>query len=306
MAERTRVTRKAAPEVTAAAGATKDAKSTTRTSARGGADVAAQAAERTRTPAKTTRNERPAAATSAATRSSAEVKAPASRAAGETKSRTGATGAAVTKTTAAKATKSATRKTAAKKDTGPKAATKVTTSTATGAKVTATKATAKKAGGKKAGEVAGATRASRTRRAAVPPADTAPVAGGSAAPARQGRSAEEAEAIREALSVRRDELRAEYEQTIIEIAELQRDRFIDSAGDDQADTGTKTFEREQEISLANGILERITQVERALERLDDGRYGWCERCGNAIPVERLAAFPSATLCVSCKQLEERR
>ena len=62
----------------------------------------------------------------------------------------------------------------------------------------------------------------------------------------------------------------------------------------------------QEISLANNILERITQVERALERLDEGGYGWCERCGNAIPVERLAAFPSATLCVSCKQLEERR
>ena len=47
-------------------------------------------------------------------------------------------------------------------------------------------------------------------------------------------------------------------------------------------------------------------MERALERLDEGHYGWCERCGNAIPVERLAAFPSATLCVSCKQLEERR
>ena len=68
-----------------------------------------------------------------------------------------------------------------------------------------------------------------------------------------------------------------------EIAELQRDRLTDSAGDDQADTGTKTFEREQEISLANNILERITQVERALERLDDGQYGWCERCGNADP-----------------------
>ncbi len=80
----------------------------------------------------------------------------------------------------------------------------------------------------------------------------------------------------------------------------------DSAGDDQADTGTKTFEREQEISLANNILERISQVERALERLDEGNYGWCERCGNPIPVERLAAFPSATLCVTCKQLEERR
>jgi DnaK suppressor protein len=91
-----------------------------------------------------------------------------------------------------------------------------------------------------------------------------------------------------------------------EIAELQRDRLTDSAGDDQADTGTKTFEREQEISLANSILERINQVDRALERLQDGTYGYCERCGNAIPIERLTAFPSATLCVTCKQLEERR
>jgi len=126
------------------------------------------------------------------------------------------------------------------------------------------------------------------------------------APARAARSAADTEKIRAALTVRRDELRAEYAQTMAEIAELQRDRLTDSAGDDQADTGTKTFEREQEISLANGMLERVTQVERALERLDEGSYGWCERCGNQIPVERLAAFPSATLCVTCKQLEERR
>ena len=124
--------------------------------------------------------------------------------------------------------------------------------------------------------------------------------------ARPTRSAAETEKIRAALAARRDELRAEYDQTLSEITELQRERLTDSAGDDQADTGTKTFEREQEISLANSILERITQVERALERLDEGGYGWCERCGNPIPVERLAAFPSATLCVSCKQLEERR
>lgn len=120
------------------------------------------------------------------------------------------------------------------------------------------------------------------------------------------RSAAETDKIRTALIDRRDELQAEYDQTIHEITELQRDRLTDSAGDDQADTGTKTFEREQEITLANNLLERINQVERALERLGEGHYGYCERCGNAIPVERLAAFPSATLCVSCKQLEERR
>ncbi|MEU4567271.1 TraR/DksA C4-type zinc finger protein [Micromonospora sp. NPDC023956] len=124
--------------------------------------------------------------------------------------------------------------------------------------------------------------------------------------AKSPRSAAETEKIRAALAARRDELRAEYDHTLSEITELQRDRLTDSAGDDPADTGARTFEREQEISLANNILERITQVERALERLDEGGYGWCERCGNPIPVERLAAFPSATLCVTCKQLEERR
>jgi DnaK suppressor protein len=122
-------------------------------------------------------------------------------------------------------------------------------------------------------------------------------------PPRPTRSAAETEKIRVALSGRR--ATQANDQTMSEIAEAQRDRLTDSAGDDQADTGTKTFEREQEISLANNLRERIGQVERALDRLDDGQYGWCERCGNAIPVERLAAFPSATLCVTCKQLEER-
>jgi DnaK suppressor protein len=123
---------------------------------------------------------------------------------------------------------------------------------------------------------------------------------------KRSRSAAETEKIRVALTERRDELQAEYDKSLSEITVLQRERLADSAGDDQADAGTKTFEREQEITLANNLLERITQVERAIDRLGEGNYGWCERCGNPIPVERLAAFPSATLCVACKQLEERR
>ncbi|GAA0566934.1 hypothetical protein GCM10010172_58510 [Paractinoplanes ferrugineus] len=123
---------------------------------------------------------------------------------------------------------------------------------------------------------------------------------------KQDRSAAETETIRVALTGRLDELQQEYDTSVSELTELQRDRLQDSAGDDQADTGTKTLEREQEVTLVNNLLERINQVERAIDRLGEGNYGWCERCGNAIPVERLAAFPSATLCVSCKQLEERR
>ena len=128
----------------------------------------------------------------------------------------------------------------------------------------------------------------------------------SAAATKRTRTAAETKKIQTALTERRDELQTEYDQTIVEITELQRDRLTDSAGDDDADTGTKTLEREQEITLANNLLERISQVERAIERLGEGNYGYCEKCGNAIPVERLAAFPSATLCVHCKSLEERR
>ena len=89
------------------------------------------------------------------------------------------------------------------------------------------------------------------------------------------------------------------------IADLLRDSG-DGAGDDQADAGTKTFEREHEMSLANNARELLLQNERALERLEDGTYGMCEQCGRPVGKLRLQAFPRATLCVSCKQLEERR
>ena len=109
-------------------------------------------------------------------------------------------------------------------------------------------------------------------------------ANGKTTPPTPSRTVAETERIRAALAAHQEDYHEDPQQHRAEIAELQRDRLTDSAGDDQADTGSKTFEREQEISLANNILERINQVERALERLDGGRYGCCERCGNAMPV----------------------
>ena len=46
------------------------------------------------------------------------------------------------------------------------------------------------------------------------------------------------------------------------------------------------------------------QVKVALDRLDDGTYGTCETCGQAIPRERLEALPFAGQCVSCKSKEQ--
>ena len=60
------------------------------------------------------------------------------------------------------------------------------------------------------------------------------------------------------------------------------------------------------MAVANNRRDLMTQVERALERLDKGTYGHCESCSQPIVKARLQAFPSATLCVKCKQREERR
>jgi len=101
------------------------------------------------------------------------------------------------------------------------------------------------------------------------------------------------------------ERRADYDRALAELTRLQQSSG-DGAGDDQADAGSKTFEREQELSIANNRRDLLVQMERAMERLDKGTYGRCESCHEPIMKARLQAFPSATLCVKCKQREERR
>jgi DnaK suppressor protein len=100
-------------------------------------------------------------------------------------------------------------------------------------------------------------------------------------------------------------LRADIAKAAADIA----DRLIDSArdaGDDEADTGAKAFEREQELALTQNAQDLLDQGERALHRIDGGTYGVCESCGKPIGKARLLAFPRATLCVACKQRQERR
>jgi RNA polymerase-binding transcription factor len=101
------------------------------------------------------------------------------------------------------------------------------------------------------------------------------------------------------------ERRADYDRAMSDLHNLQQTSG-DGAGDDQADAGSKTFEREQELSIANNRRDLLVQMERAMERLDKGTYGHCESCSQPIMKARLQAFPSATLCVRCKQREERR
>ena len=120
------------------------------------------------------------------------------------------------------------------------------------------------------------------------------------------RSTEEIDQIRAILLDRFEDSNAEYEQAVAENQQLRLVEIGDAAGDDQADSGSKTAERDAASSLLRTLLDRRTQAEHAMQRLDDGTYGNCEGCSNPIPVERLEVFPSATTCVHCKQNRERR
>ncbi|HWF81432.1 MAG TPA: TraR/DksA family transcriptional regulator [Streptosporangiaceae bacterium] len=111
--------------------------------------------------------------------------------------------------------------------------------------------------------------------------------------------------LRDQLAAEAAELQAEIERAESDIANRLGDAVID-AGDDQADVGAKAYEREHELALTYNARELLAQAERALARIDSGTYGSCESCGEAIGKARLQAFPRATLCVSCKQREERR
>jgi DnaK suppressor protein len=111
--------------------------------------------------------------------------------------------------------------------------------------------------------------------------------------------------VRGQLSAEADALRADIERAESDIASRLGDAVGD-AGDDQADVGAKTFEREHELALTHNARELLAQNERAIARIETGTYGTCESCGEAIGKARLQAFPRATLCVTCKQREERR
>jgi RNA polymerase-binding protein DksA len=90
-----------------------------------------------------------------------------------------------------------------------------------------------------------------------------------------------------------------------ELTGLMRDAG-DGAGHDQADMGATSFERDHELTVLSNERDKLAQIDRALARIDDGTYGVCESCGNPIGKMRLMAFPRATLCLTCKQREERR
>ena len=105
----------------------------------------------------------------------------------------------------------------------------------------------------------------------------------------------------------RGRLSAERVAAAARIAALERDiaTIVESskggATDDEHDAegATIAFERAQAMALLEETRTQVEALDTALARVDTGSYGVCESCGQDIAPERLAARPSATLCITC-------
>jgi DnaK suppressor protein len=105
----------------------------------------------------------------------------------------------------------------------------------------------------------------------------------------------------------RELLLAERAEALRQVAALEREfagiaEAAGSAGtDDEHDPegATLAFERQHSAALLQGARERVAAIDAALARLEAGRYGVCDRCGQPIGDDRLAARPAAMTCIRC-------
>jgi DnaK suppressor protein len=156
------------------------------------------------------------------------------------------------------------------------AAKKATSSTAKA------KATASKAASKKAGEGAGA-------EAAAAPSHPVP-SDKWLAKQQQALYRARAERLEEA-----DALKAEADQMALD-AEPGDTQFDDESGEGS----TTAVDRERDLALSAQARAEVVEIDVALDKIDEGTYGVCDKCGKSIPKARLEVIPWAALCVNCK------
>ena len=112
----------------------------------------------------------------------------------------------------------------------------------------------------------------------------------------------ELELLRKKLTEKREDIKK-----IVRENNREEKDFLSTDVGDIADVASDSVERELLFELNDNERRILGNVEDALQKIEDGTYGICEKCGKEIEIERLKAMSFAKFCIKCKsQMEPRR
>ena len=75
---------------------------------------------------------------------------------------------------------------------------------------------------------------------------------------------------------------------------------------DEVDQASTEYDQSFEYRMRDREKYLMRKIDKALQRLEEGEYDLCESCGNPIGFKRLMARPEATMCIACKEEQERQ
>ncbi len=104
---------------------------------------------------------------------------------------------------------------------------------------------------------------------------------------------------------RLEELKKQLSQTLREVSKDVKSEEPKGYSQHQADEGTDDFGRTISIGLTSNEMDILRQVNRALEKIEEGTYGTCDLTGDDIPRKRLEAVPYATMTVQAQDKWEK-
>jgi|GEM_PF-256939 len=106
--------------------------------------------------------------------------------------------------------------------------------------------------------------------------------------------------MRQMLEVRRAEVIGNAQKTLGEGIQLDAAELPDDM-----DLASSEYLQYFNLRLRGREKTYLEKIERALARIEEGSFGLCEECGEPIGIERLRVRPEATLCIRCKEAQER-
>ena len=108
------------------------------------------------------------------------------------------------------------------------------------------------------------------------------------------------------LNILRSQLESEQKRLVGELEQMKAsvrpadERREGSPFGKREEEATESFELEKRLALEKRLKDNLVEVEHALHKFEEGSYGLCDVCGQAIDPARLEALPQASLCLSCK------